>query len=205
MWQHRTNWPAGRREPPESGPSAATAMTPDSATGYGALGTIEAKRQPPGRPGGVHMVATPAAGDTPTIVVGIDGAWHRTGAVDWALDQAHRSCAGLRLVHVVDERFARMAAISSQTVGPPARELVGAVSNELRVSGTGSAVTADALAGTPGVVLAEAARSAQLLVVGRRGVGAFGRLLIGSTSENVVNHSDVPVVVVPDGWRPAAH
>jgi nucleotide-binding universal stress UspA family protein len=43
-----------------------------------------------------------------TIVVGVDGAWHRTGAVDWALDQALRSGAKLHLVHVVDDRFAQL-------------------------------------------------------------------------------------------------
>jgi nucleotide-binding universal stress UspA family protein len=44
-----------------------------------------------------------------------------------------------------------------------------------------------------------------MLVVGRRGLGAFKRLLIGSTSEAVVTHAQVPVVVVPACWKPADH
>ncbi len=140
-----------------------------------------------------------------TIVVGVDGAWRRTGAVDWALDQALRSGAELRLVHVVDDRFAQRAASSGETVGPHAEELVNTVRDSLREQDAGTIVNADAMAGTPGTVLADVARSASLLVVGRRGVGAFTRLLIGSTSENAVNHADVPVVVVPNRWEPHKH
>lgn len=140
-----------------------------------------------------------------TIVVGVDGAWHRTGAVDWAVDQARRSGASLHLVHVVDDRYAQLAALTTETASTRARELIDAISNHLRQGDTSTAITADALAGTPGAVLAEVARTAPLLVVGRRGAGTFKRLLIGSTSESVVNHADVPAVVVPDGWKPTAH
>lgn len=142
---------------------------------------------------------------TTTIVVGVDGAWRRTGAVDWALDQALRSGARLHLVHVVDDRYAQWATLDNETVAGGAQALMDAVDGRVREQDTTAVVTADAVAGTPGIVLAEAARSALLLVVGRRGVGAFDRLLIGSTSENAVNHADVPVVVVPDGWNPAEH
>ena len=140
-----------------------------------------------------------------TIVVGVDGAWRRTGAVDWALDQALRSGAELRLVHVVDDRFAQLAALSSQATGPQAQELVNTVRDSLHQQDAGAVITADAMAGTPGAVLADVARSASLMVVGRRGVGAFARLLIGSTSENAVNHADVPVVVLPNLWDPNKH
>jgi nucleotide-binding universal stress UspA family protein len=140
-----------------------------------------------------------------TIVVGVDGAWHRTGAVAWASAQAFRSADDLQVVHVVDDRYARLAAVPSETVGARAQDLIASVRKHLRESGATTNVTADAMVGTPGVVLAEVARSARMVVVGRRGVGGFTRLLIGSTSENVVNHADVPVVVVPDGWKPEEH
>jgi nucleotide-binding universal stress UspA family protein len=44
-----------------------------------------------------------------------------------------------------------------------------------------------------------------MLVVGRRGMGTFKRLLIGSTSEAVVVQATVPAVVVPDHWKPSGH
>ncbi len=40
-------------------------------------------------------------------------------------------------------------------------------------------------------------RSAELLVVGTRGLGPVGRLLLGSVAGSLVQHSDVPVTVVP--------
>jgi nucleotide-binding universal stress UspA family protein len=43
------------------------------------------------------------------------------------------------------------------------------------------------------------------IVVGRRGMSSAKRLLVGSTSEAVANLATVPVIVVPDGWKPADH
>jgi nucleotide-binding universal stress UspA family protein len=60
----------------------------------------------------------------------------------------------------------------------------------------------DILVGPPDRKLAGLSANAELTVVGRRGLGGFTRLLIGSTSESVANHGEGPVVVVPDGWQP---
>ncbi len=53
--------------------------------------------------------------------------------------------------------------------------------------------------------LVEQSADEELLVVGKRGLGAFARLMVGSTSVGVAGRAPVPVVIVPDGWRQSVH
>jgi nucleotide-binding universal stress UspA family protein len=41
------------------------------------------------------------------------------------------------------------------------------------------------------------AENADLVVIGRRGLGGFKRLMLGSVSENIARHAPCPVVVMP--------
>ena len=45
--------------------------------------------------------------------------------------------------------------------------------------------------------LVDASQGADLIVLGIRGGGGFARLLMGSVSSEVVQHSGCPVVIVP--------
>lgn len=55
--------------------------------------------------------------------------------------------------------------------------------------------------GRPTTTLLEASRNADMLVLGRRGHGGFGGLLLGSVSSACVAHAHCPVLVVhtPEG------
>lgn len=49
----------------------------------------------------------------------------------------------------------------------------------------------------PVIVSAAADTKARMIVVGSRGVGTIRRTLLGSVSDYVIHHCDIPVVVVP--------
>ncbi|MBY8854424.1 universal stress protein, partial [Saccharothrix sp. MB29] len=48
----------------------------------------------------------------------------------------------------------------------------------------------------PARALLDAARTAQLVVVGSRGLGGFAGMLLGSTSQALVHHAPCPLAVV---------
>jgi nucleotide-binding universal stress UspA family protein len=53
--------------------------------------------------------------------------------------------------------------------------------------------------GSPAGCLLDAAKGADLLVVGQRGLGGIAGLLLGSVSHAVTHHAPCPVVVIPEG------
>ena len=57
------------------------------------------------------------------------------------------------------------------------------------------------VSGLPAEALLDAAKDADLIVVGSRGAGGFSRLLMGSVSYQVAHHSHVPVLIVPPADR----
>ncbi|MFD7155599.1 universal stress protein [Kribbella sp. NPDC059898] len=132
------------------------------------------------------------------VLVGIDGSRDGLIALTWAASYAAVCNAALHAVYVVDEQL---------PAGPPTDD--------------GSAVLADAARrldelgfrtaslevrhGHPAQVLLDLSERSQALVIGRRGMGGFAELVIGSTSQVCTAlATTVPLVVVPDTWDPAA-
>jgi nucleotide-binding universal stress UspA family protein len=140
-----------------------------------------------------------------SIHVGIDSTWRGAGAVEWAQREAALRHERLRAVHVIDDRLRRSPYWEPVVVDDAATRLMNDVQEHLDGSGSPLDHDLELLVGTPGRLLADNASDSTMLVVGRRGIGAFKRLLIGSTSEDAVAEARVPVVVVPDGWKPSDH
>lgn len=137
-----------------------------------------------------------------TIVVGVDGSPGAAAALEFAAAEAALRFARLRVVSVWDvppplvETFALPTEAydfyqaSGKRLADDAVEDVHDLHPEVDVA-------ASSVEGAAGVVLADAARDADLLVVGSRGRGGFATLLLGSVSDYLVHHAPCPVVVVP--------
>lgn len=143
------------------------------------------------------------------IVVGVDGSAQNRGAIDWATAEAVRRGAGLMLV-AAHEEYVRPVTMFSAGTDLAAYDthsvtMVRRLVDELRADRPTLDVVGYARPATALGLLLDAAEGATEVVVGKRGMRAFARLLVGSTSIGVAGRSPVPTVVVPDGWDPAEH
>lgn len=143
----------------------------------------------------------------PEVAVGIDGSDASVDAVGFALEEAAMRGVGLRAIHVW-----------SRPDSP--RDLRPVCYNALTAEEEGARVLSESLAGwtakypdvpvieqvvedRPLTVLAEASRTAELLVVGARGRGGFPGLRLGSVGHAVLHHARGPVAVVRRSGRGA--
>jgi nucleotide-binding universal stress UspA family protein len=140
------------------------------------------------------------------IVVGVDGSDGARRALEWAVGEARLRGARLLAIHTWHipplvtgaGPFDPPSALDADTlerVETSAHELL---ERELAAADT-SGVEVDKRVETrnPADALLDAARDADLLVVGTRGHGGFSGLLLGSVSQQVSHHAPCPVVIVP--------
>jgi nucleotide-binding universal stress UspA family protein len=139
------------------------------------------------------------------IVVGIDGSPNSESALDWAMRQAAAVRASLTVIAVHEVPKSYWGGIP--VVGPgdeplleslrqAAEEMTRKVAGRLGDAGPAS-VTVHAVSGFVVKELVDASQDADLVVLGARGASGFTRLIMGSVSNEVVQHSACPVVIVP--------
>ena len=141
----------------------------------------------------------------PGIVVGVDGSPNSERALDWAMRQATALHAPLTVIAVHEVPKSYWGGIP--VIGPAdeplldklqqaADEMTKRAASRLGDAGPAS-VNVHAVNGFVVKELVDASQDADLVVVGARSTSVLGRLLIGSVSNEVVQHSACPVVIVP--------
>jgi nucleotide-binding universal stress UspA family protein len=135
----------------------------------------------------------------PRIVVGIDGSEHSGRALQWAIDEARVRGATVQAVHAWSYPLAMgLGANSSELLMRGAESAAESVLDHALDSLPDDVVVERILAlGLAAESLLEAAKGAELLVLGSRGRGGFVGLLLGSVSQQCANHASCPVVIVP--------
>jgi nucleotide-binding universal stress UspA family protein len=131
------------------------------------------------------------------ILVGLDGSNHASRALDWAIAEAKSRSLPLRLVHALETGIT----VWSPMMVVPAelgdeRWLVEAALEHVAKVAPEVSVTSAITTGPATVALEDASAEADTIVVGARGRGVVGSILLGSTSLHVVGHARCPVVVV---------
>jgi len=141
------------------------------------------------------------------IVVGVDGSESSQLAIQWAYDEAAIRGERLRLVCAYQTPAGWLGmgealgsavtatvsdddlkAYSASTID----EALQAIDQHASVE-----IIVDPRPGHPADVLIAASADADLLVVGNRGHGDIGSVLLGSVGMHCVHHAICPVVVVP--------
>lgn len=151
------------------------------------------------------VVVRPPAEGAKDVVVGVDGSPHSLKALEWAFEQASYMGCGLHVLHSW-EIPPTWSMVEVPTYEPEV--LIRDYGNsELRQTSEAMAgfredfpdvqVRQEVVKGSPVKSLLKASETAQLLVVGSRGLGGFRGLLLGSVSHAVVHRAACPVAVVP--------
>jgi nucleotide-binding universal stress UspA family protein len=135
------------------------------------------------------------------IVVGVDGSPGATRALDWAIGAAGRRGLDIVLVHGLGGIPAEVGPSAIDRFVDQAKALVDRHAH--RVSGAGLHAVKMVRVEDPRHLIRVAADEydATAVVLGSQGDGPVSGMLIGSVVTHVAQHSDHPVVIVPEPPR----
>ena len=139
------------------------------------------------------------------IIVGVDGSGHSQRALEWAMKEAAIRHTRLTVLTVHETVKSYYTGHAVQYPHDPAltEEIQKAVEAEAKEVLAGldgphpESLTVRAVPGLPVQELVNAAKDADMIVLGSRGAGGFARLLMGSTASQVAQHAQCPVLIVP--------
>jgi|AntAceMinimDraft_13_1070369.scaffolds.fasta_scaffold02321_7 nucleotide-binding universal stress UspA family protein len=134
---------------------------------------------------------------TGIIVVGVDGSDESVRALEWAIEDARRR--GARVIAVTGFEIPWTIAVTptytENDYGQDAADMLALTLEKFHASHPDVEVESQLLQGKPALVLTEAARNADLLVVGSHGYGALPGMHLGSVATYCVHHAYCPVLV----------
>lgn len=133
------------------------------------------------------------------VVAGVDGSDDARLAVDLAAWEADRRHTTLRLVSGLQAVYLYGMVAAAYDLERQARDLgdlLIAESARVAAQYPDLTITTEVVRGAPASVLVDESASAQLIVVGSRGLGGFASLLVGSVSAQIATHAKAPVIVV---------
>ncbi|WP_460072827.1 universal stress protein [Streptomyces sp. YKOK-I1] len=134
-----------------------------------------------------------------SITVGLDGSQESRAAAEWAAREAELRDLPLKLVHVwepVPEPMAQAPHLGAETQQHWTERIPREAAQGIGLRHPGVEVIREQIAGHPHDTLAEAAKGAELMVLGSRGFSGIGGFMVGSVGLSVVAHADRPVVLV---------
>lgn len=149
---------------------------------------------------------------TGRIVVGIDGSAESAAALEWAIARARLGGNELELVNAYNppashDFYGHHGMATGQQVlwfTEHSEELLEAA--RARVAEVAPDLTAKLTStmGPAAYVVASASAGAELVVVGRRGLGAASSVLLGSVSNRLTIEAEAPLIIVNEGEAPTS-
>ena len=138
---------------------------------------------------------------TPLVVVGVDGSECAREALRLAIEETRYRGGELRIVAawsipVMMYAGGYLAGIDPSTFERAAEAEAENAVEQVRRRAPEMEVHGSVANESPAAALLDAAATADLLVVGSRGLGGFERLLLGSVSQQVAQHARCPVLIV---------
>lgn len=145
------------------------------------------------------------AGRAPSgVVVGVDGSQESGAAVRWAAREAHLHGLPMILMYAVRRPIVTWPLAPSDHVAIEGElqnaedALKYARKAALAIVGPGQPldIRTEIARSSAVAALVDASKDAHMVVVGSRGMGSMGRLLLGSVSSGLLHHARCPVTVV---------
>lgn len=138
-----------------------------------------------------------------SILVAVDGSPHSERALGWAIDLARKNSAGLTIISVIPilaPTYGGIGYVPQSVVESQSdyfRNVAEQAAARARTAGIGLVTVEVEEGGVAEAILDYVVRHPMdLVVIGNRGLGVGGRVLLGSVSDAVVHHATCPVLVV---------